>query len=96
MQNVDEVKAFPPNPRHAGRAVACTVYRAHLRLRLRCTRLLEIGVLAGRHICDKAIGEETLLKNQTARHLRLGCFPRFPCFPPRGMENRKATRGNEQ
>ncbi len=57
MQNVDEVKAFPPNPRHAGRAVACTVYRAHLRLRLRCTRLLEIGVLAGRHICDKAIRE---------------------------------------
>ncbi len=95
-QIVDEVKAFPLNPRPAGRAVAGTVYRAHLRLRLRCTRLLEIGVLAGRHICDKAIGEETLLKNQTARHLRLGCFPRFPCFPPRGMENRKATRGNEQ
>ena len=65
MQNVDEVKAFPPNPRHAGRAVACTVYRAHLRLRLRCTRLLEIGVLAGRLLCAKAIGEETLLKNQT-------------------------------
>ena len=56
-QIVDEVKAFPLNPRPAGRAVAGTVYRAHLRLRLRCTRLLEIGVLAGRLLCAKAIGE---------------------------------------
>ena len=78
---------FLPNPRPAGRVVAGAVYRAHLRLRLRCTRLLEIGVLAGRHLCAKAIGEETLLKNQSDGHLRLGCFPRFPCFPSIAVEN---------
>ena len=78
---------FLPNLRPAGRVVAGAVYRAHLRLRLRCTRLLEIGVLAGRHLCAKAIGEETLLKNQSDGHLRLGCFPRFPCFPSIAVEN---------
>ena len=85
MQNVDEVKAFPPNPRPAGRAVAGTVYRSHLRLRLLCTRLLEIGVLAGRILWAKAIGD------QTDGHLRPGCFPRFPCFPPPPCGKQEST-----